>query len=410
VFAVALVLSFLGTPATAATSPRPSTETAPRAPATIGDDRIAKSLVHVAVHSPQYDDAIAQYLDTRTKLDQAQSTYAFAGSSLVELESLEARLQREVADSTHRHREAVLRLAGLRRAIQEMVVAAYIDGDTQLAPGSNLDIRDATRRASRRTLIDAITKAQLDAIARATRDRNRSGAELARARVLLRDVSTRRKQTRFARDASQAAGFMLTARLKDDAKAVADARLTAEVDGGDFAFVALDAYWRAATKMTKEVPSCRMRWEVLAGISRAEGHHGTWGGADLTATGTETKPIIGVRLDGGKSLAYVGDTDGGWLDGDPHFDHAVGPMQFLPGSWRHYAKDGNDDHKVDPQNMYDATLAAARLLCDRAAGFDTTGGLVSGLLHYNASLEYVRIVSGYIHAYDTLPLAIPSRP
>ena len=45
------------------------------------------------------------------------------------------------------------------------------------------------------------------------------------------------------------------------------------------------------------------------------------------------------------------------------YARAMGPMQFLPGTWARYASDGDGDGKADPQNLFDATLAAARYLC-----------------------------------------------
>ena len=45
------------------------------------------------------------------------------------------------------------------------------------------------------------------------------------------------------------------------------------------------------------------------------------------------------------------------------YARAMGPMQFLPGTWARYASDGDGDGVADPQNLYDATLAAARYLC-----------------------------------------------
>src|SRR3712207_4988278 len=45
---------------------------------------------------------------------------------------------------------------------------------------------------------------------------------------------------------------------------------------------------------------------------------------------------------------------------------AVGWMQFMPGTWRMYGVDANDDKKKDPYNPVDAIFAAARYL--KAAG------------------------------------------
>ena len=91
------------------------------------------------------------------------------------------------------------------------------------------------------------------------------------------------------------------------------ARATATVEDADFALVALDAYWRAAAGEE----ACGIQWWALAGISRVEGRHGTYGGAELLADGSNTRPIIGIPLTGAGGTAAVGDSDGGALDGDP---------------------------------------------------------------------------------------------
>jgi membrane-bound lytic murein transglycosylase B len=102
----------------------------------------------------------------------------------------------------------------------------------------------------------------------------------------------------------------------------------------------------------------------------------------------------------------VRDTDGGALDGDATYDHAVGPMQLLPSAWRRYGRDGNGDGKEDPQNMYDAAAAAAVMLC-RYGPLDTDAGLRTTFFHYNPSNAYVDEVLGYTHDYATF--AIPPR-
>jgi membrane-bound lytic murein transglycosylase B len=53
----------------------------------------------------------------------------------------------------------------------------------------------------------------------------------------------------------------------------------------------------------------------------------------LLANGDTTRPIYGIPLDGRDGVAVVRDTDHGKLDGDPNFDRAVGPMQFIPSTW-----------------------------------------------------------------------------
>ena len=65
------------------------------------------------------------------------------------------------------------------------------------------------------------------------------------------------------------------------------------------------------------------------------------------------------------AFAVITDTDGGRFDGDPDFDRAVGPVQFIPSTWATLGRDGNDDGVADPNNIYDGALSAATLLCNQ---------------------------------------------
>jgi membrane-bound lytic murein transglycosylase B len=150
---------------------------------------------------------------------------------------------------------------------------------------------------------------------------------------------------------------------------------------------ALRAYANADLTLAKVQPACHLPWTLLAGIGRIESDHGRYGGATLDAGGRESKPIIGVPLNGA-GVADISDTDGGALDDDAVHDRAVGPMQFIPSTWRAWASDGNGDGIADPQNIDDATVTAGRYLCAGGRDLATAAGWWAAVLSYNNSVEY----------------------
>ena len=170
---------------------------------------------------------------------------------------------------------------------------------------------------------------------------------------------------------------------------------------GGIPATALDAYRRAAAAAN---PACGITWPLLAAIGRVESNHGRFAGATLHSDGTSTPPIIGIRLDGSRSVV-VRDTDGGRLDGDPTFDHAVGPMQFIPSTWAKWAQDGNGDGVKDVDNIYDATLGAAMYLCATTTQLETDLGLAAAYFSYNHSTDYVAEALAYAKAYESADAA-----
>ncbi len=87
----------------------------------------------------------------------------------------------------------------------------------------------------------------------------------------------------------------------------------------------------------------------------------------------------------------------------------MGPMQFLPGTWSRYASDGDGDGRADPQNLYDATLAAARYLCSGGLDLRDPSQVLAAILRYNNSMPYARNVVGWAAAYATgvVPIDLP---
>lgn len=156
--------------------------------------------------------------------------------------------------------------------------------------------------------------------------------------------------------------------------------------------VALEAYGYAAAVLAKSKPECGIAWTTLAGIASVESGHGTHRGAGVDADGTVRPSIIGVALDGTKGNADIRDTDGGSLDGDTTYDRAVGPLQFIPETWKRWGVDANGDGVVDPQNIDDAALTAARYLCTRGGDLTSADGWQRALFAYNQSNKYMHVV------------------
>ena len=195
-------------------------------------------------------------------------------------------------------------------------------------------------------------------------------------------------------------------------KVLTSAGVTTALDDSGIPVVALKAYQRAATALAASDAACHLPWQLAAAIGRVESDHGRFGGAVLLADGYGTRPIRGIPLDGRDGVALVRDTDGGKLDGDPNFDRAVGPMQFIPSTWAVYGVDGNGDGRRDPDNIFDAALAAADYLC--AGGGDMTNPAqeAAAVRRYNDADEYVRVVLALAASYEhgdavTVPTAGP---
>ncbi len=174
--------------------------------------------------------------------------------------------------------------------------------------------------------------------------------------------------------------------------------MTTKLTGTDIPVVVFDAYYRTQLQVAGEQPSCQVRWDHLAGIGKVETSHGSFGGNVVGPTGRTDGEILGPVLDG-EPFAAIGDTDGGRLDGNLIWDRAVGPMQFIPGSWSIYGRDGNDDGVEDPHNVYDAALAAGGHLCGTTGGLSQRGNFQHALLGYNQSAPYGVLVMSFADSY-----------
>lgn len=164
---------------------------------------------------------------------------------------------------------------------------------------------------------------------------------------------------------------------------------------------ALRGYAAAQLRLEADQPECSLSWPTIAGIGSVESKHGTFTGGEIGADGTTTVDVVGIPLNGRDDTAAIRDTDNGELDGDPEWDRAVGPMQFIPSTWETWgtAADGGEP---DPHNIDDAALSAGRYLCADGRDMTTDDGWWAGLMSYNRSSSYgedvLRTAKGYADA------------
>ncbi|GLW96569.1 hypothetical protein Misp02_06560 [Microtetraspora sp. NBRC 16547] len=98
-------------------------------------------------------------------------------------------------------------------------------------------------------------------------------------------------------------------------------------------------------------------------------------------------------------LAAIGQVESGHgRNNGPSSAGALGPMQFMPATWKAYGVDGDGDGKADIWSAYDAVPSAAKYLCANGAG---RGGekLRKAVWFYNHSWDYVNRVLGLAEAY-----------
>jgi hypothetical protein len=153
---------------------------------------------------------------------------------------------------------------------------------------------------------------------------------------------------------------------------------------------ALEAYAAASERLGEESPGCHLDWTTLAGIGYVESRNGDAGGG-LRPTGEPREAIFGVALDGIRGAVDQGKAEPSRLDGQPGVDRAIGPLQFLPSTWRVWGTDADGDGEGDPQDIDDAALAAGRYLC-ASGDLGTAQAWTAAVFSYNHSAKYVRSV------------------
>ena len=210
--------------------------------------------------------------------------------------------------------------------------------------------------AARRSLEGAVAARQGAARTLADRDEELDAARRM-ADATSSELATRLADLTTERDALEALRRQLLA---------AEQATPALDDGGDVTLVPAPSPLATATVPTGWLPlygrgaaTCPgLPWQVLAAVGSVESAHGQ-----------STAP--GVR------------------DGE-NFAGAMGPMQFLAGTWAAYSADGDGDGVRNVYDPDDAVFGAARYLC--ASGGAKTETLRAALWAYNHADWYVEMV------------------
>jgi len=171
---------------------------------------------------------------------------------------------------------------------------------------------------------------------------------------------------------------------------------------------ALEAYRAAALLVGGADPACHIDWALLAAFGRVESNHARFGGNQLDAAGVAQPGIIGIALDGTNGTARILDSDGGQLDRDSLYDRAVGPMQFIPSTWRTMGVDADGDGIKNPQDMADSATAAAVYVCSGPGDLSRADDLHAAIMRYNPSDSYARTVTAIAAAYRLGVSALPA--
>lgn len=170
------------------------------------------------------------------------------------------------------------------------------------------------------------------------------------------------------------------------------------------------AYQRAATIMDT-ASACGLPWTVLAAVGRVESDHGRGPKGDhrVGKAGRVKPGFVGAPLNGRGGRGELPDTDLGALDANPRWDAPVGPLGLLPATWSRVAVDADNNGVRDPQDLDDAALAAAVLLC-ADQDLSTRKGLKASLAAYHPGDGFVPTVLAIARRYDKQSAQVPAPP
>ncbi|HEX2850134.1 MAG TPA: lytic transglycosylase domain-containing protein [Acidimicrobiales bacterium] len=355
--------------------------------------------------------AQAELATAQRALRTAQATQRRSEKAL---EPLRQRLQdadNKVALLSLANGQAATDLVAARDRMKKLAVAGYVTGSA--APVDYLlRARDPQDLLRRNTLVKSATEARKHAVDGLDAAKRAVGQELEDA-IAARDDAAAAFQQADTQATSDAAVVALLEQDIENKRLLLDlVTAAAPVDPSDIPRLFLDAYRNAAGTMWRRAPACRVPWTAVAALGKIESNHGRYRDSQLALNGDVWPRILGIPLDGTRSAA-IPDTDMGVLDGDPTWDRAVGPMQFIPSTWKNIGIDGNADGIADPNNAYDAALSTALYLCRAApqGNLDTDeAALRQAFFSYNHSDAYVDLAITIKASYDAMADALPASP
>ncbi len=366
---------------------------------------ISPELAGVGVDGEAFRAAAAVYDAVQAERDAQNDIIAGGTTELASLGDRDRALGRQISASTKVRKQLMVARAKARSVLRTLALSSYMRGDL---PENNTDVELETIRAIGAGFAASVSTQRVAELDRLDGSLSLVDDSLARQGAERGTIRQRAAVVNTERHVAIAMAAELNSQLTVHRAVLDQARAQGEVLGTDMTLLALDAYWRAAAEIRRTRPGCGLQWWALAGIGKIESNHGRFRGSRLMGNGDALPRIVGIPLDGSNDTAQIPDTDKGVLDGDTAHDRAVGPMQFIPQTWQRWASDGNHDGIMDPDNVYDAALAAGYYEC--AGGpMASDEDLTRGYFSYNHSDEYAAAVLSVATFYRNT-VVVGSRP
>lgn len=132
------------------------------------------------------------------------------------------------------------------------------------------------------------------------------------------------------------------------------------------------AYRAAEMQLAIDRPECGLPWHLTAAVGRLGSRHADGGRTDVL--GTLVTPTATP-------------------------DGKLGPMLLSPAVWDRFSADGNADGTADPQNVFDATLAAGAWMCEEGGNLGEPDGEARAVALFDPSPQYLTNVRAWSAAY-----------